>query len=1747
MVTNPEVNWVDLSKIGVTLGSWRDRNDPAKSLPLAIVDMNGAYDAQIREMGFRPMEGVKAQGIYVRSDTAINPGMLYAAFGRENVRFVRGPRDHFDRLFREAFRARTQQNAAVVFAQNRAIGLNHLGEVVHEAVLGRFVVRDVNGARAIVRENDDDPAAFLRADTRESLQKIALGFVSRILVRNDNLRRDHVKNLVDVSNVGGFSMRDYQEAIEGAVNEVFMQRVREAQLLSADVHPLRAYDVANRLYVGMPELKERTVNSIANQQYSTPVPMAALAQAMLGRPADFAGADVLEPTIGNGSLVSLIAAAREQALGVRIHGCEIDPERVETAQLLADHVRLGDATMMDFRREFGVRDGFDFVIANPPFGSMDEVREVALPEGSLIPSMSVQRLDHYLMLMSLSARKDNGRAVFISGADNVMRPGEIKGRSTALLNYLHDHYEVEGVVDISGDLYKKHGAGYPLRLYVIGARRAEPMQHEVPESLPVIRSYEALRAWAEGLIVRRERAVGRDAAQEVAQQQEKATPSLRVPAVEVLPLADVPGTGAPLPGEGSTTVGTPTVVDLLEPRNNTADEEREDTRQESEYQQRYVAFSSVGEPSTMIPANLSGPVYEALTQIRETHGDVDEYVAKELEFSIDELEKYFSPEQVDALAMMFHATSRDLGFLLADQMGVGKGRTLAGFARRERLQGRIPMFVTITDNLFSDFLERDLVAIGSRHLFQSPLIVNDGAKTVDGEGNVIVRSMKRPEYRAHAEREELPEGADMILLTYSQLSRHHEKHLTSRYMRALCRRYPVSIILDEAHKGAGASNTSENLMGMIDGISYNGGNIVYSSATPIKGASNLSLYRKILPKGVDPQELLDAVNSDPISLQEALNYEIAAQGCLISRELDNTGIEKEFVVSRYVERNERVADQMAEILTGMNYLSGDVRKIVSQINKDFQKHLEGVPENERIGQRMGATSMNFGSRMHALVAQMLLALKSREIVDLALEAIENNEKPIIALQRTGESLLADFLSGRNSAYDDDPEAVTREFTGIELDEPITFKDYLRRMMERVMVIKETGRYGEVSERRASSEAVENSRKRILALIDQLPDDLPLTPLDYIRDELAKHGYTTGEISGRNLRTRTLDSGKILIEQVPGRTDKTRVQRAVREFNNGETDAIILTVSGSTGISLHASPAVGSDLRRRVMIKGEMQADITAERQMDGRPNRTGQIDKPRYQIVMSGLPADDRQAMMYNNKNRSLTASTVANRDSKDLIREVADLLNVVGDTVAADLLSSNRELAKHLDIALPEDDESVYATAPLHYVKVLTGRAPLLKVAEQRALYDELQARFHEELDRLKAEGRNPLEVVCYDWKATTIDRRVFMGATAKTENTRSQLNSPVYLTVLEYQEELKAVKATEVDAKIAESVAAGEINSGAIVNFLDSCSRQLLEGAKAKRFETVEQALADKEDNLVKDMAAKLQWLDMNLPLARAGGVFYRKDLEGVEVPHVVLRVQAPGKLESYTRLGEYTIYTMRPGSDLVSMDTFSALFANDIQFDPWVFHENEAARHAFDSAENGLVTKRARVLDGNLFEATALNLRERLGRKVVYTDHGGSRQHGILVYADVSDKTLESIPERLRDPALVRQFAEFKPITTHAKGDWRNSERDLVVGRNPTGQLYLRVPGTKKYGGDVFLDPALSSIKGQEDKCRFHLDFRPVNGFMTAALPPERATAVITYLIAERGYSFFTTEREELQRVRDIMARRTGLDDAPVAHVA
>lgn len=394
-------------------------------------------------------------------------------------------------------------------------------------------------------------------------------------------------------------------------------------------------------------------------------------------------------------------------------------------------------------------------------------------------------------------------------------------------------------------------------------------------------------------------------------------------------------------------------------------------------------------------------------------------------------------------------------------------------------------------------------------------------------------------------------------------------------------------------------------------------------------------------------------------------------------------------------------------------------------------------------------------------------------------------------------------------------------------------------------------------------------------------------------------------------------------------------------------------------------------------------------------------------------------------------------------------------------------------------------------------------------------------------------LEVL--DWQASVTDRIVYMGSTSKTDNKKSQFNSPVYLTTLKYKQPTQAVRASMIDKKIAditagESVFSADSTTKTIINTLARDREDILKRNLSQRFTTVEQALADKDTNEVKNTAAKLDWLTGNLPFLKHGTVYMRPDIDGIDVPHVIIRYTTPSKTERIARLGEYICYSMKAGSSQTEMTSLSALFAEGIELESDAFADHPKARAEFDAAKDGVIEKKAMVLDGNLFDATILNLRERLGRKIVYTNEAGLRQHGIIIASSWTMSKLMAIPERVRDVKLATQLIKVNQVLSASpSSDPRDKARYLEIGSDRNGTVILRVPAAKIHGGEVFLDPALSQIAGKEKANKFKLEFSLTNAKMCAAVPHSKVETLIAYLINEKKVSFYISDREVLERVR------------------
>jgi len=440
------------------------------------------------------------------------------------------------------------------------LGVNYLGQEVFTMSDGMRFVSATTGA-PISESSAALPAAFLRAASDEDMALCADGFVRQMdkrMMRAEDLRRfGGVIFDEDVPlKVSDGRLRRIQEVVEASIFRNFAAEHEDASLEAFE----RAIHIDNH----QPVMAYRNSDSVAFQQYSTPLLLSVAVQHVVG---DVKGKKLLEPTIGNGSLVSLLR-------GADITGVEIDPARSKQVGGLFGGDSLPDIVTGDFTAlSQTLPADFDVIVSNPPFGGLDKP----------VPFMGLQatRIDHLIALQALSRRKADGAGVFIVGADHdgiyAEGAGKITGGSQRFFAWLFDHYEIKAF-EVAGSMYAKQGANYPVRVVAVGKRlsdaeaatRKKGGAHRLSE-LEVVRTPDEL--WAAAVSTRA----------------------------------------------------------WLSKTSISADEVVEVAKVKSEYQAQYIPLSKVGESSSMVPVNLAAPMASAFAKLEKAIGNVDEFVKKELQ------------------------------------------------------------------------------------------------------------------------------------------------------------------------------------------------------------------------------------------------------------------------------------------------------------------------------------------------------------------------------------------------------------------------------------------------------------------------------------------------------------------------------------------------------------------------------------------------------------------------------------------------------------------------------------------------------------------------------------------------------------------------------------------------------------------------------------------------------------------------------------------------------------------------------------------------------------------------------------------------------------------------------------------------------------------------------------------------------------------------------------------------------------
>lgn len=1182
---------------------------------------------------------------------------------------------------------------------------------------------------------------------------------------------------VPIGQIDNAQLKTIQESFEAAMARYARDVVQANRDGTAST-----YEQLVRIYQSQPNLNIRTSTSVENQAYSTPAPLAFIASKMAGIDEN---STVYEPTAGNGML--LIAANPKNTTAN-----ELEDTRFQNLQSFGvGKVAQGDALKAI---ESGVvaEKSQDVIITNPPFGSLKDAQgnTTKIP----VNGFKIGKIDHLIALDALRAMKDNGSAAIIIGADKVQ--GGVSTDDRIFFNYLYSNYNVVSHFEVDGGLYARQGASWPVRVIIVKGRQQSEQRSPKEGVIQRVDTWEGVYEQYNKLLVTdnsRESSVSADGANVEQRANEPTTVSTGVstkpnPAdsagrksetnaddVNGSPAGDV-STRKRVSGKRNTTTDRINAPDIRpDERTNAQDNlevgDKRDTGgvtkspepsvsgtepngaagksaltltdADNQFQVKYTPMSSRKDEGVLIPTNMKQPLMDSLAVLSDIVGDIDQYAANELGYdSVSTLHNALMGLQVDSVASaIYQIKEKNKGIIIADQTGIGKGRQAAAIIRWAEKNGFIPVFVTVKPQLFTD-MYYDLADIGSNNI--APFIFNADSAIVEKDGRKIFGNKAKNEYK-NAFNDmtafgKLPDDRNAVFLTYSQIKNKDNKQQSA--LRSIANR--AIFIMDESHNAAGSSSTGifmQEVLGLSSGV-------VYLSATYAKRPDNMPLYFKT-DMGIAADEASDiamAMSMGGLPLQTVVSNSLVKAGQLFRRERSYDGVRIDTLIDTKNGKNhEQLSDQVTKALRAIAFADKFFHDIYFKEALLESESSGGSAKNTAGNQAdKGVSHTEFSSVVHNFIRQMLLGMKVDRAADEAIQALKEGRKPLIAVENTMGSFLNEYASASGLSEGDSLGN-------------FSYKNVLKRALERsraLIFIDEKGNEErKVIPLKDLSPFTREVYEKTGEIIDNLQvEGLPVSPIDWMRHRIQKAGYTVAEITGRNMAVDYTEPNSPVLSRVPisEQNDKVGTTRA---FNDGSLDAIILNVSGSTGISLHSSEKF-VDQRQRHMIVAQPAQDINIFMQMLGRIHRTGQVVLPRYTILSLDLPTEKRPTALLNKKMRSLNANTSSNTESATSIKAM-DMLNKYGDKIITDFLLENPTLQVALDIEMSED------AANIDIARKATGRMALLSMKEQYKIYSEIEPQYEALIKYLDETNQNDLEPKTIDYAADLMKEAVIVPAT--------------------------------------------------------------------------------------------------------------------------------------------------------------------------------------------------------------------------------------------------------------------------------------------------------------------------------------------------------------------------------------------------
>ena len=921
-----------------------------------------------------------------------------------------------------------------------------------------------------------------------------------------------------------------------------------------------------------PSLTARTSSSIMKQQYSTPVPVAFAMGKYVNLDEGVAG---LEPSAGNGLLT--VASGTKQS---NIIANEIDTDRLDMLREQGFHAVTDQDGTKKFESLIKTQQA---VITNPPFGATDSsVRDSVA--GRII---TLEKLEHIMTLRALDTMRDDGKASIIIGGNDNWGPNDQRtGEDAKFFHYLYHNYNVEDVINLSGNIFRRQGANFPTRVILINGRKDKP--NGLAPSRDRVKSTQKIIGNLTDFYERINTHISGANNEPILQPQldERRTGENTIPSGDTEGSSDSDNTGTgTVPGgrsnqddsggrTGSTSSSGPTsrnnesssrgngrngtssdnngelglfnnasegtTENESRSRSKSSDNEgaielvqREKSKVDSRISVEDVidskggniAYSSLSDNNaigTEMPSSMAHSMVLALNKLADKVGNVDNFVQEKLGYKTQE-------ELFEALS----AEQIDAVALAIDQIQNNKSlivgdQTGIGKGRVAAAIIRYTRRQGLTPVFFTEKnnlmsdMYRDLSDIGSSKL--KPFIVNGGTKVVDTKNNNKVVH-KTPSTTDQERIFKNPESLFNEGYDYVSLTYSQissEKYTTKR--KFLAELGPRSIfIFDESHNASGQSNTGQFIMKQLEEAK----GAVYLSATFAKRPDNMPVYAMktdIAEASLSTVEMIEAIEMGGVALQEILSSELVKSGQMVRRQRSFKGVKRDFTLMGVDDKGNLTKDGVEQ-----RELYDQVAQTLRDIIEFQQVHVAEVlsEKNKDLKDRAKEVAGEKGVKK-AGVDNAPFVSRIHNVIDQLLFSVKVDavvEKTLETLKNDKKPVIA--IKSTMESMLKDTFSIGEQISNAE------FGVVLERALNSIMKYSEKDGVSQtkVKKQLTRGELTASGRAEYDRIIDDannIVGNLVSSPIDYIVKKLEDAGYKVGEVTGRGSKIELNDdyvSGK----------------------------------------------------------------------------------------------------------------------------------------------------------------------------------------------------------------------------------------------------------------------------------------------------------------------------------------------------------------------------------------------------------------------------------------------------------------------------------------------------------------------------------------------------------------------------------------------------------------------------------------------